>query len=114
MKITISDAEGQLDALVRRVEAGEEIILTRDGLPVARLANEGASVPPSNGRLERENMTRVLEEVSTTDPSNLTESLLEIAKKAQKRIRTNGDPMPGVSAARSQDFLYDDETGLPK
>lgn len=35
--INIHDAKTQLSKLIRRVEAGEEIILSRSGRPVARL-----------------------------------------------------------------------------
>ena len=36
MQISVSDAKAQLTGLVRRAEAGEEIVLTRHGQPVAR------------------------------------------------------------------------------
>ncbi|RIJ76946.1 type II toxin-antitoxin system Phd/YefM family antitoxin [Nakamurella silvestris] len=35
--VNIADATAHLSALITRVEAGEEIILTRHGKPVARL-----------------------------------------------------------------------------
>jgi prevent-host-death family protein len=37
MRISITDAKSQLTALVRRAEAGEEIILTRHGRAAVRL-----------------------------------------------------------------------------
>jgi prevent-host-death family protein len=37
MKIAVSKAKAQLLDLVRRAEAGEEVVLTRQGRPVARL-----------------------------------------------------------------------------
>ena len=37
-QISIQAAETDLDAVIRRVEAGEIIILARDGKPVARIA----------------------------------------------------------------------------
>lgn len=37
MQIAIADAKAQFAELIRRVEAGEEIELTRYGRPVARL-----------------------------------------------------------------------------
>ena len=37
MQIAVADAKAQLADLIRRVEAGEEIELTRYGRPVARL-----------------------------------------------------------------------------
>ena len=41
MKISVTKAKGHLAELVRRAEAGEEIILTRHGQPAARLADHG-------------------------------------------------------------------------
>jgi len=37
MQIAVSDAKALLLDLVRRAEAGEEIVLTRHGAPVARI-----------------------------------------------------------------------------
>lgn len=84
MEIAVSEAKGHLTELVRRAEAGEEIILTRHGHPAVRLA-------PVRGGVDR--ATRRL--------------VLEAARAAGKAKAT-----PGVSAARSQDFLYGDD-GLP-
>ena len=38
MQISVSDAKARLTELVRRAEAGEDIVLTRHGQPAARLA----------------------------------------------------------------------------
>lgn len=38
MKVSVTDAKGQLTDLVRRAEAGEEIILTRHGQAATRRA----------------------------------------------------------------------------
>jgi len=85
MHITVSEAKGQLTELVRRAEAGEEVIITRHGNPAVRLA-------PVTSRIDKEHRRRVLEEI---------------------RAAARGKAIPGPSAARSQDFLYD-EFGLPK
>jgi prevent-host-death family protein len=85
MKITVSEAAGQLTELVRRAEAGDEVILTRDGHPVVRLV-------PVRKAVDREARRRVLEEV---------------------RARALARATPGPDAARSQDFLYGDD-GLPR
>ena len=37
MQISVTDAKAQLTELVRRAEAGDKIVLTRHGRPVARL-----------------------------------------------------------------------------
>jgi prevent-host-death family protein len=48
VKIAVSDAKAQLLDLVRQAEGGEDVILTRHGLPVARLV---AVAPDSTDRL---------------------------------------------------------------
>ncbi|MDR3515746.1 MAG: type II toxin-antitoxin system prevent-host-death family antitoxin [Azospirillaceae bacterium] len=83
MRISVSEAKGQLLDLVRRAEAGEEVILTRHGAEVVRL------VP------------------AVTRPSAAQRRLL-----LEEMFGKAGDP-DGLSAARSQDFLYDDE-GIPQ
>jgi antitoxin (DNA-binding transcriptional repressor) of toxin-antitoxin stability system len=85
MKITIEEAVGKLTELVQRVEAGEEVVLTRDGHPVVRLELIRKAV-------DREKRRRVLDQIT------------EAAR---------GKATPGPDAARSQDFLYGDD-GLPK
>jgi prevent-host-death family protein len=92
MKVTVSDAKGQLTDLVRRAEAGEEIILTRHGHEAVRL------VPVAGRRKTPEERQKVLDEV------------LASAKAARLEREARGEL--GVSAERSQDFLYD-ENGLP-
>jgi prevent-host-death family protein len=83
MQISVSDAKAQLTDLVRRAEAGEEVVLTRFGRPVARLVPEARK-------------------------PTLAERKAIIAD-----VMASARPTPGPSAARSQDFLYD-ENGLPK
>ncbi|WP_274626317.1 type II toxin-antitoxin system Phd/YefM family antitoxin [Arvimicrobium flavum] len=85
MEISVSEAKAQLTDLVRQAEAGEEVILTRDGRPVVRLV-------PIRSKPTREERAAVLEAVRAAGAA---------AKK---------DDWP--SAARSQDFLYGDD-GLP-
>ena len=85
MRISVSQAKGQLLELVRRAEAGEDIELTRRGETVARL------VRPSRPVMTPEEKRRLL---------------LEIMESGR------GKATPGPDAARSQDFLYDDD-GLP-
>lgn len=85
MQISVTDAKGQLTELVRRSEFGDEIVLTRHGQPVARLV-------PIKPVLDRAARRKILE------------LLLGSGKGKARR---------GPSAARSQDFLYD-EYGLPK
>jgi prevent-host-death family protein len=84
MRVALSEAEGQLTELVRLAEGGDEVVLTRHGEPVVRLV-------PVKTMPTAEERRRVLEEVWA-------------AGKAAAS--------PGPSAARSQDFLYD-EDGLP-
>ena len=84
MKISVSDAKAQLTDLVRRAEAGDEVILTRHGHAAVRLV-------PVKARADAKSRRALMESISK-----------ESARKA----------LSGPSAARSQDFLYDDD-GLP-
>jgi prevent-host-death family protein len=84
MDVPVSDAKAQLTDLVRRAEAGEEVVLTRHGKPVVRLELVAKHLTPAERR-------RVIEEAKRLVPA---------------------EARNGPSAARSQDFLYD-EDGLP-
>ena len=85
MDIPVTTARARLSELVRRAEAGEEIVLTRRGKPAARLM---PAAPPPDERARR--------------------ALIDsVRAAARRRIK------PGPTAARSQDFLYD-QRGLPK
>ena len=85
MEISVTEAKAQLTELVRRAEAGDEVVLTRHGQPAARIvAAHKPMLTPGERR-------RILEEA---------------------REAARGKILPGPSAARSQDFLYD-EDGLP-
>jgi prevent-host-death family protein len=83
MRVTVSEAKGQLTELVRRAEAGDEVVLTRHGQPAVRLV-------PVKSALDRKGRRALLEAIRASGRS-----------KASK----------GPSAARSQDFLY--ENGMP-
>ena len=85
MKISVSDAKAQLTDLIRRAEAGEEVVLTRHGQPTVRLT------PVAKRSLDPTARRAVLESLS---------------------LRASDKALPGPDAARSQDFLYDDG-GLP-
>ena len=85
MQVSVTDAKGQLTELVRRAEAGDEVILTRHGHPAVRLVLIKATL---DGKARRALLQAVR-------PS--------AAEKAAA----------GPSAARNQDFLYGDD-GLPE
>ena len=85
MRVSVTDAKAQLTELVRRAEAGDEVILTRHGHAAVRLA-------PIRAAADRRSRGALLDAV-----------------RASAAIKA-GD---GPSAARSQDFLYGDD-GLPK
>ena len=85
MQISVTAAKAQLTELVRRAEAGDEVVLTRHGHPAVRL------VPVKKAR----------------DWEAIRAAVKDIQASAAAKA------MPGPSAARSQDFLYD-EDGLPK
>jgi prevent-host-death family protein len=86
MRVSVTDAKAQLTELVRLAEAGDEVILTRHGKSAVRLV----PIPPQPTAAEKE---AIIERISMSASQKAT---------------------PGPSAARSQDFLYNDETGLPE
>jgi prevent-host-death family protein len=83
--MSVTEAKAQLTELVRRAEAGEEVVLTRHGQAAVRLVPVRA-VPDRKSR----------------------KALLEAVRAAAAAQAT-----AGPSAARSQDFLYGDDDGLP-
>jgi prevent-host-death family protein len=85
MTISVSEAKAQLTELVRRAEAGEDIVLTRHGQAVVRLV----PVKPAFDRAARR-------------------AGIEAAQAMAR-----GKALPDPGAARSQDFLYG-EDGLPE
>jgi prevent-host-death family protein len=85
LEVSVSDAKAQITDLVRRAEAGEEVVLTRFGKAVAKLVPVAPRTTPEGRRA-------VLDAV-----------------RASGRVAASQGP----DAARSQDFLYDDE-GLPR
>jgi len=85
VQISVTDAKAHLTELLRRAEAGDEIVLTRHGQPVARL------VPIVAARNRRARL-----------------AVLEAMRQA---ARTKA--LPGPRAAQSLDFLYGAD-GLPE
>ena len=85
MKISISEAKAKLSALVNAALAGEQVILTKHGRPVAEIRPFAAKKSPA-------------EKLS-----------------AIQRIAAGSKPkrLDGVAAAEADNFLYDDDTGLP-
>lgn len=51
-QINFQDAKTQLSRLLKRVEAGEEIVLARNGRPIARLVPIEAAQPRRPGLLQ--------------------------------------------------------------
>lgn len=84
MRVPVTEAKGQLTELVRRAEAGDEVILTRHGQAAVRLVPL-TPVPDAKAR----------------------RALLEVVRSAAA-----AKAKPGPGAARSQDFLYGND-GLP-
>ncbi|HTU00151.1 MAG TPA: type II toxin-antitoxin system prevent-host-death family antitoxin [Rhizomicrobium sp.] len=86
MRVTVTAAKGQLTELVRRAEAGEEVVLTRHGQAAVML-------------------TPVTKKPTAEEKA----AVLAVVRKRIAKMKKS----PGPSAARSQDFLYD-KYGLPK
>jgi len=85
MQVSVTEAKGQLTELVRRAEAGDEVILTRHGHAAVRLV----PVKPVVSRKSRR------------------------ALLASVRASAVSKAVAGPGAARSQDFLYGND-GLPE
>ena len=85
MRISVTQAKGRLTELVRRAEAGDDVVLTRHGQAAVKLT-------PVRRQPDAGARQAVIARVQ--------------ASAANKRIA-------GPRAARSQDYLYDDH-GLPE
>ncbi|MBY5519673.1 type II toxin-antitoxin system Phd/YefM family antitoxin [Rhizobium leguminosarum] len=85
MRVSVTDAKGQLTELVRRAEAGDEVILTRHGHAAVKLV-------PMRAAPDRKSRRTLMEAV---------------------RASATAKAADGPPAARSQDFLYSDD-GLPE
>jgi len=86
MEVSVTDAKAQLTDLVRRAEAGEDIVLTRHGQATARI------VPVALPKRSPEDRSRLLDEIVARAHAKLT---------------------PGPSGKELQAAMYD-EFGLPK
>jgi len=82
MRVSVTDAKGQLTELVRRAEAGDEVILTRHGHAAVRLV-------PVRAVPDRTSRRALFEDVRASGAAQAS---------------------AGPSAARSQDFLYGDDS----
>lgn len=85
MRVSVTEAKAQLTELVRRAEAGDEVILTRHGHAAVRLV-------PVKSAPDRKSRRALLEAVRSSAAAKMA---------------------AGPNAARSQDFLYG-EDGLPE
>ena len=85
MKISISEAKAKLSALINVALAGEEVILTKHGRPVAEIRPFAAKKSPAE---------------------KLSAIQRIVARAKTKRLSD-------VSAAEADNFLYDNDTGLP-
>jgi len=85
MQVSVTEAKGQLTELVRRAEAGDDVILTRHGHAAVRLV-------PVKAATDRKSRRLLIDAV---------------------RASAAGKATTGPKAARSQDFLYGDD-GLPE
>ena len=93
MQVSVTEAKKHLAALMRRAEAGEEVVLTRNGRATVKL------VP-------------VLQQPKAEMRRAAIADVQAAVRKRLAELGEAGDRTVGPSAARSQDFLYDDD-GLP-
>jgi uroporphyrin-III C-methyltransferase/precorrin-2 dehydrogenase/sirohydrochlorin ferrochelatase len=91
MDVALKDAEGHWEELVRRAEHGEEIVITRDGQSIVKLAPAGPVREPHPRR-------------GTPEWRALID---EFTKQAVEKLGPSAGP-PG-----DHSFLYDEESGLP-
>ena len=54
MNVEIHEAKSKLSQLVEKAEAGEEVVLTRRGRPVAKIVNVAPAIKRDRTRLLRE------------------------------------------------------------
>ncbi|SFZ86394.1 prevent-host-death family protein [Devosia enhydra] len=57
MRVSVSEAKGRLTDLVRRAETGDEVILTRHGVPAARIV---AIATPASREARRDALEAIL------------------------------------------------------
>lgn len=88
MEIGVAEAKPMFSELLRRANAGEEVVVTRHGRPYARISSVDRSGFAKGKRLAAINAV-------------------------MERARERGLDKLGIDAARSQDFLYDPDTGMP-
>ncbi|MFN7101834.1 MAG: type II toxin-antitoxin system Phd/YefM family antitoxin [Pseudorhizobium sp.] len=109
MRISIEEAEGQLTELIELANQGQEIVLMQDGRPLARLtpviakSDDDRNAAPADLRKP----LRLASETNPLSPAERAKLLREIQEEARRKNL----PMD-TDAARSQDFLYDDD-GMP-
>ena len=66
MQISVTDAKAQITDLVRRAEAGEKIVLTRHGRPVARVV----PIKAAQERKARRAMVEAMREAARSEASS--------------------------------------------
>jgi prevent-host-death family protein len=86
MDMSITEAKAKLAELVSRAEAGEEVFLTRDGMPVARISPVA------------------------TRHRKTPDELDAIIRDIQAEVAARGLAWPNQTS--NHDYLYD-ENGLP-
>lgn len=94
MDVTVTDAEGRWDELIRRAQHGEEIVLTRDGQSVAKLGPVAQTQGPEGAAPAR-------------GSAEWRARIDEITRRAV------AEALPSDGPASDHSFLYD-EYGLPK
>lgn len=70
IQVNIAEAKARFAELLRRVEAGEEVVIARGNEPVARLVLENASIAAA-----REAIARIRTRRKTMRPTTLEEVL---------------------------------------
>lgn len=84
---TITDAKNRLSALLDRVRAGETVVITDRGLPVARLEPMGRAAGDVDGRLARLERAGVLRRGASGKPSELASTRGPKLRKSASAVR---------------------------
>ena len=93
MKIaTITEAKNGLSALIDQVKAGQSVVITERGIPVARI-EPITSAPDQTGRLERLERAGIVKRPSAPPP-------LDLLRKPGPRLRDGASVVETVIEER--------------
>lgn len=91
-RVTLTEASADLPGLVERVERGEEVVILRDGVPVARLVREA---PPARRVLTPEQEKALAEsEAFARQPKGMVPWTFNRDEIYEERLERQSKPWP--------------------